>query len=103
MAHGRPHTATGLRTDLKVSLLVGILIVMSGLVLWKPVQFSELAALFYSFQTARLVHFLCLSAIVLFLIMHVALALIVPRTLVAMVTGGPVVDGQRGHPAPNPG
>jgi hypothetical protein len=40
---------------------------------------------------------------VLFLIVHVTLALIVPRTLVAMVTGGPVVDGQGGHPAPNPG
>ena len=72
-------------------MAVGVLIVVSGLALWKPVQFSELAMLFYDFQTARLVHFLCMTAIVLFLIVHVALALIVPRSLVAMVTGGPVV------------
>jgi thiosulfate reductase cytochrome b subunit len=72
-------------------IVVGILIVLSGLSIWKPVQFSELATLFYDFQTARLVHFLCMTAIVLFLIVHVNLALIVPRSLVAMVTGGPLV------------
>ena len=72
-------------------ILIGILIVISGLALWKPVQFSELASLFGSFQTIRLVHFLCMSAIVLFLIVHVALALLVPKSLVAMLTGGPVV------------
>ena len=72
-------------------MLVGILVVLSGLSIWKPVQFSELATLFYDFQTARLVHFLCMTAIVLFLVVHVALALIVPRSLVAMFTGGPVV------------
>jgi len=72
-------------------MLVGILVVLSGLSIWKPVQFSELAKLFYDFQSARLVHFLCMTAIVLFLVLHVALTLIVPRSLVAMVTGGPVV------------
>jgi thiosulfate reductase cytochrome b subunit len=72
-------------------ILIGILIVISGLALWKPVQFSELASLFGSFQTIRLVHFLSMSAIVLFLIVHVALALLVPKSLIAMLTGGPVV------------
>jgi len=73
-------------------MLVGVLIVISGLSLWKPVQFSELADLFYNFQTIRLVHFLCMAAIVGFLVVHVSLALLVPQSLVAMVTGGPVVD-----------
>jgi thiosulfate reductase cytochrome b subunit len=73
-------------------MLVGVLIVISGLSLWKPVQFSELASLFGSFQTIRLVHFLCMAAIVGFLVVHITLALLVPRSLVAMVTGGPVVD-----------
>jgi thiosulfate reductase cytochrome b subunit len=78
-------------------MAVGVLIVISGLALWKPVQFSELASLFGSFQTIRLVHFLCMSAIVLFLLVHVALALLVPKSLVAILTGGPVVDDK---PAP---
>jgi len=73
-------------------ILVGILIVITGLCLWKPVQFSELAALFYNFQTIRVIHFLCMTAIVGFIIVHVSLALLVPQTLVAMVTGGPVVN-----------
>jgi thiosulfate reductase cytochrome b subunit len=68
-------------------LLVLALIVLSGLAIWKPVQFQELTALLGGFQGARLVHFLCMSAIVLFVIVHVALALIVPSTLLAMVTG----------------
>ncbi len=73
-------------------MLVGVLIVISGLALWKPVQFSELAALFGSFQTIRLVHFLCMSAIVAFLVVHVLLALLVAQSLLAMITGGPAVD-----------
>jgi|HubBroStandDraft_6_1064221.scaffolds.fasta_scaffold46160_3 thiosulfate reductase cytochrome b subunit len=73
-------------------ILVGILIVITGLCLWKPVQFSELAALFYNFQTIRVIHFLCMAAIVGFIAVHVSLALLVPQTLVAMVTGGPVVN-----------
>jgi thiosulfate reductase cytochrome b subunit len=72
-------------------ILIGILIVISGLALWKPVQLSEVALLFGNFQTIRLVHFFCMSAIVGFLLVHVALALLVPKSLVAMLTGGPIV------------
>jgi thiosulfate reductase cytochrome b subunit len=71
---------------------IGILIVISGLALWKPVQFSELSGLFGSFQNIRIVHFLCMSAIVAFILVHVTLALLVPQSLVAMLTGGPEVD-----------
>jgi thiosulfate reductase cytochrome b subunit len=76
-------------------MLVGVLIMVSGLALWKPVQFSELAELFGSFQTIRLVHFLCMSAIVAFLLVHVTLALLVPQSLLAMITGGPTVGDGR--------
>jgi thiosulfate reductase cytochrome b subunit len=68
-------------------LCVLALIVLSGLAIWKPVQFQELTALFGGFQGARLVHFLCMSAIVLFVLIHVTLALLVPSTLAAMFTG----------------
>src|SRR6516225_6847200 len=54
-------------------MLVGVIVVLSGLALSKPVQLSELATLFYDFQTTRLVHFLCMTAIVAFLIVHVTL------------------------------
>ena len=72
-------------------MLVGILIVITGLCLWKPVQFSELSGLFGNFQIIRVIHFLCMSAIVAFVLIHVTLALLVPRSLLAMLTGGPTV------------
>jgi thiosulfate reductase cytochrome b subunit len=73
-------------------IAVVIIEVLAGLAIWKPVQFSNLAMLFYSFQGARYVHFFGMVAIVLFLIVHVVLALLVPKTLVAMVSGGPQVE-----------
>jgi thiosulfate reductase cytochrome b subunit len=68
-------------------ILTGILIVLSGLSIWKPVQFQELTALFGGYDVARYVHFFAMSAIVGFLGVHVVLALIVPRNLRAMVVG----------------
>jgi thiosulfate reductase cytochrome b subunit len=73
-------------------ILVGIVVVLSGLAIWKPIQFSELTFLFYDFQTARLVHFLCMSAFVGFLVVHVALAILVPKSLLTMLTGGPAIE-----------
>jgi thiosulfate reductase cytochrome b subunit len=78
-------------------MAVGVLIVISGLALWKPVQFSELAALFGSFQAIRVVHFLCMAAIVGFLPVHITLALLVPQSLVAMITGGSAADNGAAH------
>jgi thiosulfate reductase cytochrome b subunit len=81
-------------------IVVGILIVLSGLSLWKPVQFSELAGLFGSFQNIRLVHFFCMAAIVVFIVVHVTLALLVPQSFVAMITGGPAIDDEAARGAP---
>ena len=72
-------------------IVVIILQVISGLAIWKPVQFSFLVSLFYDFQGARLAHFFGMTAICLFMIVHIALALIVPSTILAMLTGGPTV------------
>ena len=80
-------------------ICAGILIVISGLAIWKPIQFSELLALFGSFQNARLVHFLCMTAIVLFIAVHISLALLVPHTLIAMLTGGPTIDANPSTPS----
>jgi len=65
--------------------------VLSGFAVWKPVQLSELAALFGSFQGSRIVHFIGMVLICGFLVIHVALALLVPKTIGAMITGGPAV------------
>jgi thiosulfate reductase cytochrome b subunit len=68
-------------------IITGVVVVASGLSIWKPVQFQELTALFGGYDFARYVHFVAMAAIVGFLVVHVALALIVPKSLRAMVTG----------------
>jgi len=96
LAHDDPTIYNTVQKLLYIGVIcAGLLIVFSGLVLWKPIQFSEALALFGNFQNVRLVHFLCMAAIFGFLVVHVALALLVPKTLVAMVGGGPVVDPKR--------
>ena len=68
-------------------ILSGIVIVLSGLAIWKPVQFQELTTLFGGYDFARYVHFFAMSAIVGFLVVHVVLALLVPKSLRAMIAG----------------
>ncbi len=68
-------------------ILVAIVIVTSGLGIWKPVQFQEITAFYGGYDVARWVHFIAMSAIVLFLVVHVSLAVIVPKSLRAMVIG----------------
>jgi thiosulfate reductase cytochrome b subunit len=68
-------------------IVVGVIIVLSGLSIWKPVQLQWLTALFGGYDVARYVHFFCMSAIVAFLVIHIALALLVPKSLRAMIVG----------------
>jgi thiosulfate reductase cytochrome b subunit len=68
-------------------IIVGIVIVLSGLSIWKPVQLQYLTALFGGYDAARYVHFFCMAAIVDFMVVHVALALLVPKSLRAMIIG----------------
>jgi thiosulfate reductase cytochrome b subunit len=63
------------------------LIIMSGLVLWKSVQFPWLRTLLVNYDVARYVHFFAMAGLVGFLVVHVTLSLLVPRTIKAMVIG----------------
>ena len=68
-------------------ICAGVVIVLSGLAIWKPVQFQEVTAVFGGYDTARYVHFFAMATIVAFLVVHVTLALIVPKSLRAMIIG----------------
>jgi thiosulfate reductase cytochrome b subunit len=68
-------------------ILAGIVIVLSGLAIWKPVQLQELTAVFGGYDAARYVHFFAMATIVGFLVVHVVMALLVPKSLRAMITG----------------
>jgi thiosulfate reductase cytochrome b subunit len=101
------HEDISIYNSVQKLLYVGVLgvlalIVISGLAVWKPVQFQTLAAVLGGFQGARLVHFVCMSAIVLFVAVHVTLALLVPSTLKAMFTGKARVPTAPVSPASTP-
>lgn len=65
----------------------GVVIVMSGLSIWKPVQLQEVVAVFGGYDAARFVHFFAMASIVGFLAVHIALAILVPKSLRAMIVG----------------
>ncbi|MDB5626230.1 MAG: hypothetical protein JWR73_2032 [Tardiphaga sp.] len=68
-------------------IVVGIVVVLSGLSIWKPVQLQYLTALFGGYDFARYVHFAMMALICDFLVVHVALELLVPKSMRAMIIG----------------
>lgn len=70
-----------------VAILLVIGLVLSGLALWKPVQLYALASLMGDYEGARLLHFFCMAGLVLFVVVHVVMVVLVPRTFMTMITG----------------
>ena len=71
-----------------VSLILALVVlVLSGLAIWKPVQLYWLAWLMGDFDNARVVHFLAMAATVGIVAVHVAMVILVPRTFPTMITG----------------
>jgi thiosulfate reductase cytochrome b subunit len=64
-----------------------MLVMLSGLVVWKSVQFPWLRTLMGGYDNARVVHFFCMSFLVAFFVLHVAMVALVPRSLLLMLRG----------------
>jgi thiosulfate reductase cytochrome b subunit len=64
-----------------------VLLVLSGLVLWKSVQFPLLRELLGGYEPARRVHFFAMAALVAFVMVHLTMVAMVPRALLAMIRG----------------
>ena len=86
-----PHTEGGYNAVQRLLyVLVGVGIagaIASGLALWKPVQLAPLTMALGGYEAARRVHFAAMSGLVAFVVVHLALVAIVPRTLLPMITG----------------
>ena len=72
------------------------MMLLTGTAIWKPVQTYPLEVLFGGFQGARIVHFVFMAAIVLFIVIHVALVVLVPKTFVAMTLGKATAKPHKG-------
>jgi thiosulfate reductase cytochrome b subunit len=64
-----------------------LLLVLSGLVLWKSVQFGLLRDLLGGYEAARYIHFYAMTALVGFVAVHIVMVALVPKTLLAMLRG----------------
>ncbi len=63
------------------------LVILSGLTIWKPVQFPLLRTLMGGYDTARIVHFAAMSGLAAFFVIHIAMVALVPRSLLTMIRG----------------
>ena len=68
-------------------MLDSVLLVLSGLVLWKSVQFPLLRELLGGYEAARRIHFFAMAALVGFVAIHLTMVALVPRTLLTMIRG----------------
>jgi len=66
-------------------IIVICLSVVTGFSIWKPVQLGWLTDLFGGYPVARIIHLSMMFLILGFLIIHLTLVAIVPRTLVSML------------------
>ena len=68
-------------------MLDSLVLVLSGFVLWKSVQFPLLRDFMGGYERARQVHFFAMAALAAFVVVHLVMVALVPKTLVYMVRG----------------
>jgi thiosulfate reductase cytochrome b subunit len=68
-------------------ILCLVVLFFSGLAIWKPVQFQEIAAIMGEYEGARFLHFGAMALLVLIVLVHIVMVILVPRTLPTMITG----------------
>ena len=68
-------------------ILCLVVLVFSGLAIWKPVQFPEIAVLIGDYQGARFVHFFAMALMVAIVLAHIVMVIVVPRSFPTMITG----------------
>jgi len=68
-------------------VLLLVLLVVTGLVLWKPVQFYWYGQFLGDYEGARLLHFFAMAGVAFIVIVHVVMVIAVPRTFPTMITG----------------
>ena len=88
LAHADPRQYNAVQRAAYLFVIVdAVLLVLSGLVLWKSVQFPLLRELLGGYEAARRVHFFAMSALAAFVVVHLIMVALVPRTLLTMIRG----------------
>src|SRR5688572_12881782 len=69
------------------AIVLALVLILSGLVIWQPVQFQTLGLLMGDYEGARYIHFFAMAALLAFVVVHVVMVALVPRTFPSMFTG----------------
>ena len=64
-----------------------VVLLVTGLVVWKPVQFYAIGQFIGDYEGARLIHFLAMALLVFIVLVHIVMVILVPRTFPTMLTG----------------
>ncbi|SGY85966.1 cytochrome b/b6 domain-containing protein [Moritella viscosa] len=67
------------------AFLLFIVLILSGLGLWKPVQFQVINYIVGGYENMRRVHFWAMVSISTFIIVHLSMVIMVPSTLLSMI------------------
>lgn len=88
LSHADPHRYNAVQRAAYLFVMIdAMLLVLSGLVLWKSVQFPLLREFLGGYETARRVHFFAMAALIAFVAVHLAMVALIPRTLLPMIRG----------------
>ncbi|ELM3658726.1 cytochrome b/b6 domain-containing protein [Edwardsiella piscicida] len=88
LAHDDPHHYNAVQKCAYLSAIcAAVVLLLSGLVLWKSVQFPLLRELLGGYEAARYIHFYAMAFVCAFLVVHVVMVALVPKTLLAMLRG----------------
>ena len=75
------------RTAYLAILLCLVVLVATGLVIWKPVQFYAIGQFIGDYEGARILHFFAMALMVFIVLVHIVMVVLVPRTFPTMLTG----------------
>lgn len=64
-----------------------VIVILSGMAVWKSVQFPWLRDVLGGYDNARKVHFFAMAFLVAFFVVHVVMVALVPKSLVLMIRG----------------
>jgi thiosulfate reductase cytochrome b subunit len=88
LSHDDPfHYNAVQKTAYVFAVLLLLVLVLSGLAIWKSVQFPLLRELMGGYDSARIVHFVAMTGLVIFFVVHVTMVALVPKSLRLMVLG----------------
>jgi thiosulfate reductase cytochrome b subunit len=88
LTHGDLSRYNAIQKLAYLTVIVDIaVLILSGLAIWKSVQFPLLRTLMGGYDQARVVHFVCMSVLVAFFAVHVVMVALVPRSLLLMIRG----------------